>query len=67
MTLKERMRELVKQHGGVRKAARALDIDHGYFSRLWDGSKNNPSDRTLRKLGLTRTVNYQRIGDGGSP
>jgi len=60
VTIQTRCRELVEQHGGVRKAARALDMDPGYFLRLADGNKSSPSDEILRKLGLVRVVTYRR-------
>lgn len=53
-----RLKELEKQHGSMRAAARVLKIDHGYLSRLKDGSKMNPSDAVLRKLGLRRVVQF---------
>ncbi len=47
---------LAKQHGSLRKAARALKIDHAYLWRLKQGKKNDPSEAVLRKLGLRRIV-----------
>lgn len=60
MTLERRIDELVAQHGSLRAVARVLEIDHGYLSRLRDGSKGEPSQDTLRKLGLRRIVSYER-------
>lgn len=60
--MKERIDELVAKHGSLRAAARVLDIDHGYLSRLRDGSKGEPGAETLRRLGLRRVVHYERIG-----
>jgi hypothetical protein len=60
VTISHRCHELVLKHGGVRKAALALDIDPGYFCRLMDNSKKAPSDLILRKLGLVRVVTYRR-------
>lgn len=54
--LRRRIQELAKQHGSLRAAARALEIDHAYLSRLQDGSKAEPSDAVLRKLGLKKIV-----------
>lgn len=53
--------ELVRQHGGLRPAARALGVDHVYLWRLMRGEKNNPSEALLRKLKLRRivTVKYE--------
>lgn len=58
--LRGRIQELAKQHGSLRAAARVLQIDHGYLSRLQDGEKTEPSDDVLRKLGLRRVVTYVR-------
>ena len=58
MTLPERMEMLVKQHGGLNAAARAVRIDHAYFHRLLSGEKKEPSAAVLRKLGLRRVVTY---------
>lgn len=58
-TIPNRCEELVRLHGGLRKAAESCDIDVGYFSRLKSGEKDNPTAETLRKLGLTKTVVYQ--------
>jgi transcriptional regulator with XRE-family HTH domain len=52
MDLQQAIRRIVTQHGGVRKAARALEVDPGYLSELLNGNKDNPSDDTLDKLGL---------------
>ena len=60
-TLRERATELVNQHGGVRRAARALGLDAAYFLRLLRGEKDNPSAAVLRKMGLKRVVTYWRI------
>ena len=58
--LRARIQELSKQHGSLRAAARVLEIDPGYLSRLQDGGKTEPSDEILRKLGLRRVVKYIR-------
>lgn len=59
MSLKERILQLEKQHGGLRPLARALDIDVSYLSRLKAGSKTNPTDAMLGKLGLVKVVTYE--------
>jgi hypothetical protein len=56
--LRGRIQELAKQHGSLRAAARVLQVDAGYLSRLQDGSKTEPSDDVLRKLNLRKVVNY---------
>jgi len=59
--LKEAAQAHVNRHGGVRLAARALQIDHAYLARLLSGEKDNPSDSVLRKLGLRKVVHYEPI------
>lgn len=61
MTLKERIDELVAQHGSLRAAARVTEIDVGYLSRLRTGEKTNPEKDKLRRLGLRRVVSYVRL------
>ena len=46
--------KLVKQHGGLRKAAEASGIKAPYLSRLHRGKQSNPRNAILRKLGLER-------------
>lgn len=52
ITLRQRIDQLVEQHGGLRMAARAIQIDASYLSRLRTGQKTNPEADTLRRLGL---------------
>lgn len=59
--LQERVQELVTQHGSLRAAARVLQVDAGYLSRLHSGEKNDPGEALLRKLRLRRVVTYERI------
>jgi hypothetical protein len=51
----------VKEYGGVRPAARHLKIKHSYLASLRDGTRNNPSDWYLRKLGLRRVTYIEEI------
>jgi len=67
LTYKDQMSEiqkvidrLVAQHGGLRKAGRAIGIKAPYLSRLWRGEQSNPGPSILRKLGLIRTVGYKQ-------
>lgn len=60
VTLTQRVGELVVRHGSLSRVARALEIDKGYLSRLWGGSKKQPSEKVLRKLGLIRVVKFVR-------
>lgn len=55
-----RIRELEKQHGSLRAAARALSCDAGYLSRLRNGEKDNPSAALLKRMGLKRVIAYRR-------
>lgn len=49
---KQRVDELAEVYGSIRAVGKALNIDHAYLHRLCTGEKRNPSDATLRKLGL---------------
>jgi len=62
MTLKQRIDELITQHGSLRAVGRVLSIDPGYLLRLSTGEKDRPSERTLKKLKLRQivTINYER-------
>lgn len=62
--LRARIQELAKQHGGLRKAARALELDAPYLSRLQGGSKTEPEEDVLKKLDLRRVVTYIRRSNG---
>lgn len=61
MTLRDRIDELVAQHGSLRAVARVTEIDPGYLSRLRAGEKANPEKDKLRRLGLRRVVSYERL------
>jgi hypothetical protein len=56
--LRERIDDLAEKHGSLRAAARVLQVDPGYLSRLRAGEKEWPSDELLRKLKLRRIVLY---------
>ena len=60
--LQKVVKRLIDQHGGVRAAARQVQIDAGYLVRLRDGIKTNPGPETLRKLGIKQRVIYSRLG-----
>jgi hypothetical protein len=60
-TIRQRVAELMTQHGGLRPAARALKMTPQYLYRLGNGEKKNASAAMLRKLGLLRVVTYIRI------
>lgn len=59
--LRERVKELEAQHGGLNAAARVLKMDAGYLSRLASGEKDAPSDKLLRKMGLRRVFWIERL------
>lgn len=61
LTLPNRVAELIEQHGSLRAAARVLDCDPGYLSRLQSGEKNDPGDTLLRRMGLRQITTYERI------
>lgn len=61
VTLTRRAGELVAHFGGIRVAARVLDINHAYFFRILSGEKKNPSQKILRRMGLKDEVQYKRI------
>jgi hypothetical protein len=54
--------KLIKQHGGLRKAALAVGIKAPYLSRLKNGIQTNPGDEILSKLGISRHVSYRSNG-----
>jgi len=61
MTLRERINQLVSQHGSLRAVARVTEIDAGYLSRLRTGEKVNPEKDKLRRLGLRQVVCYEPL------
>lgn len=61
MRLQTRVQQLIREHGTLRAASRAIGVDVGYLSRLEHGDKSNPSDDFLTKLGLQKVVTYRRI------
>ena len=58
ISLRKRVLDLTEQHGGLRAASRATDIDVAYLKRLRDGEKSNPSNETLERMGLKSQVYY---------
>ena len=59
--IRRRIKEIVKECGGVRAAARHLKIKHSYLGSLLDGTRKNPGDWYLRKLGLRRVTYIEEI------
>ncbi len=60
VTLESRIEELIVHHGGLRAAARVLNINPGYLSRLKNNRKCSPSASLLRRMGLVRETCYRR-------
>jgi hypothetical protein len=56
--LRTKIKMLEQIHGGTRAASRATGVDPGYLVRLREGKKTNPSEATLKKLGLRKEVIY---------
>lgn len=50
---------LIDKHGGLRAAARAIDVSAAYLSRLHRGKKENPGGKALRRIGLVKEVTYR--------
>jgi hypothetical protein len=59
-TIRDRVRALITQHGGLGKASRALKIDKAYLSRLGTGEKINPTTTMLARLGLRKVTVFVR-------
>ncbi len=59
--IRRKIKEVVKAQGGLRPAARHLKIKRSYLGELRDGTKINPGDLCLRKLGLRRVTYIEEI------
>ncbi len=59
--IRRKIKEVVKAYGGVRPAARHLKMKYSYLAALLDGTRNNPGDSYLRKLGLRRVTYIEEI------
>jgi hypothetical protein len=59
--IRRKIKEVVKEQGGLRPAARYLKIKRSYLGALLDGTKKNPGDWYLRKLGLRRVTYIEEI------
>jgi hypothetical protein len=57
--IKRAVERIVKKHGGLNKAGRAVGIDPPYLSRLRTGKKINPSANILKRLGIERRIVYR--------
>lgn len=63
LTLAEHVNGLVESYGGLRAAARALQVDPGYLSRIRSGEKCSPDEAILKKFGLRRVVTFEKLTD----
>lgn len=61
ITLRERIDELIAQHGTLRATARVLMTDCGYLHRLRSGEKTEPGDPLLRRMGLREVTRYECV------
>ena len=59
--IRRKIKEVVKTQGGLRPAARHLKIKYSYLGALLDGTRSNPGDSYLRKLGLRRVTYIEEI------
>ncbi len=62
VTLKERIKDLVVKHGGLRKAAMALGTTAPYLVRLRTGTALDPGPQLLAAMGLQKIVTYASLG-----
>lgn len=60
VTLRQRIDELIAQHGTLRATARVLMTDPAYLHRLRAGEKTEPGDPLLRRMGLREVRTYER-------
>lgn len=65
--LQDAAREAIQKHGGVRPAARALQLTAAYLSRISRGAKVWPNDKLLKKLGVRRSVIYWKLAEPQLP
>lgn len=60
--IRTRIQQLMMHHDCTtyRELGEKLGIDYGYLHHLVSGTKKNPSDRILAKLGLRKVITYER-------
>ena len=61
VTFGGRIAQLVEQHGSLRAVSRVTGVNAPYLCRLKNGEKLNPSDDTLRRLGMRRHIYYTLV------
>lgn len=61
--LRSRLRTLMIIHDvdTYRELGQKLGIDFGYLHHLANGTKTNPSDTILQKLGMKKVVTYELL------
>lgn len=59
MTLAQCVQTVIRRHGGLRVTSRVTGVDVAYLSRLASGQKHNPSQATMLKLGIDKTLVYR--------
>lgn len=59
-TIKERIDELLAQHGSYRAVGLAIMVSHPYLYRLHMGQADAPTEDVLDALGLRRIITYER-------
>ena len=52
----------IQKHGGLRPAARALEINPAYLWRLQKGEKRNPTAKVMRKLRVRKVEYFEHVG-----
>lgn len=60
VSIPERVKELAKINGTLRKVSKKLKLSEPHLSRMKAGDIAHPSPATLKKLGLVKTVLYTR-------
>lgn len=53
----------IDKYGGLRAAARVLNVSAPYLGRLRDGTYDNPNSKLQKKLGVRRLVVFERTGE----
>ncbi len=59
--IRRKVREAVKRYGGLRAAARSIGVPYSYLGAIQSGTRSNPGDWYLRKLGLRRVTYIEEI------
>lgn len=60
VSVPERIKELAKLHGTLRKVSKKLKLSEPHLSRMKAGDIEQPSPATLKKLGLAKVITYTR-------